>query len=379
MKLRKNRFFIIHFHPLERYPPIINLLNYLGTNAIEDIVVISTHNQSGSVLQDYVNRHENVQIKRTPAIVPNSIFRIFNYLFFNVGSLFLLIKYKPKSVLYFETISSWPAIMYKKLKGDKIKLLVHYHEYISLMEYSNNMRLVKKMNRLESKMFLSGYTWISHTNQNRLDNFIKDHHLGTENQYILHTMPNYPSKYWVKETTSFNSSSKVRLVYIGSLGLDTMYLKELVDWVLHNKQSLSLNFYTHNIDEKAKMFLESINDNCVLLHNGCNYEELPDILNNYDVGLVIYKPLSENWIQNAPNKVFEYLACGLDVWFSKTITYTLSIARENVYPKIVPVDFDNLNEFNIKKAINREGINLQANDFFYENVYGEIYKSLRGA
>jgi hypothetical protein len=374
---QKDRFFIIHFQPLERYPPIINLIDYLGKNAVEDIVVISTLNQKGGLLHRYQNSSKNIEIKRTPAIVPTSIFRIFNYFFFNLSSLYLLIKYKPKSVLYFETISSWPAILYKKLRGNKVKLLVHYHEYTSLMEYSHNMRLIKKMYRMESKIFSNSYTWISHTNQNRLDNFIRDHHLEKENQSIFHTMPNYPSKYWGKEKTSFNGSGKVRLVYIGSLGFDTMYLKELVGWVRKNKQFLSLNFYTHNIDGKAKMFLESIDDDCIKLHSGCNYKELPAILKNYDVGLVIYKPVSENWIQNMPNKIFEYLASGLDVWFSKTITSTLSIARESVYPKIVPVDFDNLEGFNIQKAMNREGINLQANDFFYENVYGEIYKSLR--
>jgi hypothetical protein len=379
MRKRKNRFFIIHFHPLERYPPILNLLDYFAANAVEDIVVISTLNQKGGILKRYESSSKNIEIKRTPAIVPNSIFRIFNYIYFYINSFYLLFKYKPKSILYFETISSWPAILYKKLRGNKVKLLVHYHEYMSPVEYRDNMRLVKKMYRMESEMFAGNYTWISHTNQNRLDNFIKDHHLEKENQSIFHTMPNYPSKYWAKKKTSFNSSSKVRLVYIGSLGLDTMYLRELVEWVLCNKQSLSLNFYTHNIDEKAKTFLESINDDCIVLHNGCNYQELPEILKNYDVGLVIYKPVSENWIQNAPNKVFEYLACGVDVWFSKTITYTLLLARENVYPKIIPVDFDNLKEFNIQKAINRESLNLQADQFFYENVYGEIYKSLREA
>ena len=376
MEKRKDRIFIIHFQPLERYPPIMNLLDYLSTNAVEDIVVISTHNETGSVFQEYKSRSENVEVKRTPVIVADSIFRIFSYLFFNVSTFYLLLKYKPKSVLYFETISSWPAIMYKKLKGHKVKLLVHYHEYMSPVEYRQNMRLVTKMYKLEGKMFPDNYSWISHTNQNRLNNFINDHHLEKSNQFIFHTMPNYPSKYWAKEKTSFNSSRKVRLVYVGSLGLQTMYLKELVTWVLSNKQSLSLNFYSHNIEEEAKMFLKSINDDCIIFHNACNYEELPGILKNFDVGLVIYKPVSENWIQNAPNKVFEYLACGLDVWFSKTITYALSIARENVYPKIIPLDFDNLKEFNIQKAIARNGINLKSNHFFYENVYGEIYKNL---
>jgi hypothetical protein len=379
MRKRKNRFFIIHFYPLERYPPILNLLDYFAANAVEDIVVISTLNEKGGILKRYESSSKNIEIKRTPAIVPNSIFRIFNYFYFYINSFYLLFKYKPKAVWYFETISSLPAILYKKLRGNKVKLLVHYHEYRSPIEYRYNMRLVKKMYRMESEMFAGNYTWISHTNQNRLDNFIKDHHLENSNQSIFHTMPNYPSKYWIKEKTSFNSSNKVRLVYIGSLGFDTMYLKELVEWVRNNKQFLSLDFYTYNIDNKAKIFLQSMNDSCIKLHSGCNYDDLPGILKNYDVGLVIYKPVSENWIQNMPNKIFEYLACGLDVWFSKTIRYSLLIARENVYPKIVPLDFENLKEFDIEKSINRKGLNLQPNDFFYENVYGEIYKCLREA
>ena len=376
MKQRKDRIIIIHFQPLERYPPIINLLDYLRTIAVEDIVVISTGNDTGSIFREYKSRSENVKVKRTPAIVPNSVFRIFSYLFFNASSFFFLLRYQPKSVLYFETISSWPAIMYKKLRGNKVKLLVHYHEYLNPVEYTQNMRLVRKMYKLEDNLFSGHYSWISHTNENRLNNFIKDHHLEKDNQSVFHVMPNYPSKYWAKGETSFNSSNKIRLVYIGSLGLETMYLKELVTWVQSHKESLSLDFYSHNVDEAAKTFLESINDGCIVLHKGCDYEQLPRILKNYDVGLVIYKPVSENWIQNAPNKVFEYLACGLDVWFSKTITYTLSIARDDVYPKIIPVDFDNLKELNIQKAIKRDGIKLKSDDFFYENIYGEIYKNL---
>jgi hypothetical protein len=265
------------------------------------------------------------------------------------------------------------------MKGTSAKLLVHYHEYVSPREYAENMLLVKIMHRQETKMYSYSYHWISQTNEVRLQKMIRDNHLVSTNQSVFHIMPNYPSKYWVKEKTSFNCSNKVRLVYIGSLGFDTMYLKELVEWVLHNKSSLSLDLYSYNIDKHAKMFLESINDDGVVLHNGCNYNELPAILKNYDVGLVIYKPVSENWIENAPNKVFEYLACGLDVWFSKTITYMLSLARENEYPKIIPVDFRNLKELNVQKAINRKGMKCDANNFFYENVYGEIYKSLSEA
>lgn len=372
----KAKLFIIHFHPLERYPPIINLLDYFGTNDAEDVVVISTLNESPSVIQRYQSPSKNIKINRTPPINPNSNFRIFNYLFFNLRSFYLLAKNKPKAVLYFETISSWPAMLYKKLRGDKVKLLVHYHEYSTPLEYKKGMRLVKATHQMEQKMYPFAFDWISQTNEIRLEKFIDDNHLENVNQSIFHKMPNYPSKYWAKGKTNFISSNKIRLVYVGSIGYDSMYLKELTDWVLMNRNTVSLDFYTDNIDDKAKVFLQTIKDDGITFHGGCDYKELPTRLVNYDVGLVIYKPVSENWIHNAPNKVFEYLACGLDVWFSKTMTYTFSISREDVYPKIMALDFEKLDEFNVENAVNRDGLKCKSSEYFYENVYGEIYKAL---
>ena len=324
---------IIHFNPLERFPPVINLLNYLTSNADEEIVVVSSRKSDKTALNDFQSDSKGLTVKRTPAINSNSVFRIFNYLFFYGYSLFLLVKYKPKSVLYFESISSWPALFYKKLRGDKVKLLSHYHEYNSPLEYQNGMRLVKSMHQLEQKMYLYAFEWISQTNEIRLEKFINDNQLQSVTAPIFHAMPNYPSKHWAKGKTNFKASTKIRLVYVGSIGYDSMYLKDLTDWVLLNRNTLSLDFYSDNIDEKAKAFLQSINNDAISFHGGCNYKELPAKLINYDVGLVIYKPVSDNWIHNAPNKVFEYLACGLDVWFPKTMNYTLSLIRENVYPK----------------------------------------------
>jgi hypothetical protein len=130
------------------------------------------------------------------------------------------------------------------------------------------------------------------------------------------------------------------------------------------------------MDERSRRFLQTIQNNHVRVQDACDYEQLPATLKNYDVGLVIYKPTSDNWIYNAPNKVFEYLACGLDVWFSKTMTFAMTFARENVFPKIIPVDFEKLNAFDFRSAISRDGLSMVENPFYYENVYDEIYKSL---
>lgn len=367
---------IIHFNPLERYPPVTNLLNFLGDNSKAPIVVVSTYNEEDSVLNDYKNAAENIIIKRTTHIHPNSASRLFNYFLFYSKCLFLLIKHQPKSVLYFESISSWAPLLYKKIRRHKVKLLAHYHEYVSKQEYRRDMRLVKSMHQMEIKMYPWAYNWISQTNEVRLEKFINDNRLEKIDQSVFHTMPNYPSKYWTKGKTVFNSANKIRLVYVGSLGYDTMYLQELTDWVRENKDFMSLDFYVYNIDEKANSFMQTINENCIRFHGGRNYNELPEILKRYDVGLIIYKPVSENWIHNAPNKVFEYLACGLDVWFSKTMTYTKTLERENVFPKIIAVDFEDLDAFDYQKVIKRDGLLHKEPDFFYEDVYGDICRCM---
>jgi len=363
---------IIHFQPLELYPPVCNLINYLSLNSNERIIVITTENKKEKKFQCYTNCSEQIAIKRTFAINPTSPLRLFQYLFFYLNGLRLLLKQQPNSVLYFDTISSWPALMYKKMKGSKVKLMVHYHEYCSREEYANNMLLTRAMHRQEVKMYRHSYEWISQTNKVRLQKMINDNHLENCDPSFFRAMPNYPSKYWAKSKTSYGISKKIRLVYVGSLGFHSTYLKELTEWAEKNTGHVTLDFYSHNIDEKAKSFLASVKDDCIRFQGSINYNELPNLLTNYDIGLVIYKPVSDNWIQNAPNKVFEYLACGLDVWFSKTMTYALRLTTEETFPKIIPVDFEKLDEFDFKKAINRDGLSYKETNFFYEDVYPDI-------
>jgi hypothetical protein len=366
---------IIHFQPLELYPPVCNLLDYFAKNSKDQIIVLTTKNKNKK-LRVYKNPSKQICFHRSPAIVSNSSLRLWHYLYFYLNGLILLFKHQPKSVLYFDTISSWPALMYKKLKKSKVKLLAHYHEYCTPLEYANNMLLVKAMHKQEAKMYPHSYHWISQANEVRLQKMISDHHLQNINESVFHTMPNYPSRHWAKIRTSYRNSKKIRLVYVGSLGYDTTYLEGLAQWVIKNKAQVTLDFYSHNMDEKAESFLALIEEEGIQFHGGVNYQELPEILINYDIGLVIYKPVSDNWIQNAPNKIFEYLACGLDVWFPKTMTYTLSLATEETMPKIIPVDFENLDELDFKKAVNRDGLHFKESNFFYENIYPDILDAI---
>lgn len=357
---------------------MINLLNYLGDTTDTPVVVISTSDKKGSPLKPYTRKWENITVKRTPGIIPGSFLRLFHYAAFYLYNLFLLIKIKPVSVLYFETLSSWPALMYKKFRGDKVKLLLHCHEYTSPENY-NDMWLVEKMHRMETKRYSYAYKWISHTNEVRMEQFKRDNSLQDANPDIFHAMPNYPSKSWASYKNEFGSAKKIRLVFVGSLGYDNMYLQEIVDWVLSNNDFLSLDIFAYNIDEKAKYLLDSISNNSINYYKGRDYQELPVLLKNYDIGLVLYKPYNFNHINGVSNKVYEYLACGLDVWFPKDNTFMLSLVREEVYPKIIALDFKSLSNFDFKKAVKREGLNNKPGNYFYENVYEEIYKNMSSA
>lgn len=376
MSRRRSEIFIIHFQPLELYPPACNLLDYLVKHQENKIIVATTENRKEKQLSAYSNPSERLLIRRTKGISPYSPFRLFQYLFFYLKCLSLLLRYQPKSILYFETLSSWPALTYKKMKGGAVKLLAHYHEYLNPKEYAHNMWLVKTLHRQEAKMYQHSYSWISQTNEVRLKKIILDNNLENIDGEMLHTMPNYPSKNWATSKTDFGSSGKIRLVYVGAVGYDSMYLKEVVDWVIKNRNYFTLDLYSYNIDGKAREFLCSIQDNSIRFHGTVNYKDLPLLLKDYDIGLVIYKPVSDNWIDNAPNKIFEYLACGLDVWFSKTMTYSLKLTKEKSFPKIIPVDFERLDEFDFRKVINRDGLSYKETNFFYETIYPEILEAI---
>ena len=91
------------------------------------------------------------------------------------------------------------------------------------------------------------------------------------------------------------------------------------------------------------------------IREGISYEELPNVLRKYDVGVVLYNGHIPNYVNNAPNKLFEYLACGLDVWFPEVMTGSMDYVNKNGSPRVLSIDFNNLNKFDMAAAIERQG------------------------
>jgi hypothetical protein len=194
----------------------------------------------------------------------------------------------------------------------------------------------------------------------------------------LNAMPNYPSINWFnlnKKNSEINHP--IKLVFVGALSLEDMYIREVFDWVYKQEGQLTLDIISLNIKDEVLDLIQEKNSKRIKYIGSYNYMDLPQVLSNYDVGLILYNGNSNNFIYNAPNKLFEYLACGLDVWFSNDLITSREYIIENSYPKVLEVNFNRLDEFDFQSAISRKGLYYQPTNHYCELVYQNFLESLR--
>jgi hypothetical protein len=363
---------IIHFQPIEKYPPVLNTVDILSTT-LDNIKVYLFTTEQYSSLDIYFASNANIEIVRYKGIrkQDSRIVRFWVYIKFYLSVTFKLFSLKPNKVLYYETISALPAIIYKSIQVNS-RIFVHYHEYTTTHEYQVGMLLTKICHKLE-KSFYSLFDWISHTNTVRLEMFVKDNPDIKYNK--LKVLPNYPPKSW-QISERLIASFPVRVVYIGALGLSTMYTKEFCEWVAGLNGEVEFDIYSYNFEDGVQDFLSNLNSPYIHLKRGINYSQIPEVLSNYHVGVILYKGHIPNYIHNAPNKLFEYLVCNLDVWFPHIMEGTLPFVTVNNYPKVLKLDFANLDEVDISFLINREGLNHKQLTCFAEDATALLLKAL---
>jgi len=363
---------IIHFQPIEKYPPVLNTVDILSTVHSNKKVYVFTTEQYNS-LRFYTSSNTNIKIIRYKGIrKQDSRFnRLGIYIWFYLLVTLKLLSLRPVKVLYYETISALPAIFYKSLYKNS-SIFVHYHEYTTPQEYRIGMILTRFSHKLE-KVFYSSFQWLSHTNEERLNKFGKDN-LGIKFNKLA-VLPNYPPKSW-KITGVKATSIPVRVVYVGALSLSTMYTKEFCEWVASMNGKVLFDIYSYNIEEGVEDFLKRLNSSYIKLKGGINYNQIPDVLSNYNVGVILYKGHIPNYIHNAPNKLFEYLACNLDVWFPELMEGTLPYVTTEFYPKVVKMDFLNLSKVNLESILSKEGLRYKQPAYYAEEANAELIEAL---
>jgi hypothetical protein len=326
---------LVHFQPLEHYPPVMNCIRDLENEKVEVVSIFTTRSQNNWFSAPYpIYRLGNYTTSRWS--------RYWTYLYFNFVSFFFLCFYRPKKVLYYETYSSWPVYWYKKL-FPSVLVFIHFHEYVSEKEKKQSSSYFKYL-LIKETYNLKKATWISHTNEDRMRLFQQDYHFIQKDQ--CHILPNYPPVDWEVRAQKIRTIGQVtfikRMVYVGALGLETTYIQEIAVWIVEQKGAYTLDIYSGNIDKAVLGFLHNLKSSYILLHKTIPYYELPAQLANYDIGLVLYKGHIPNYIYNIPNKVYEYLACGLQVWYSEELISTNKFKQEYDIQQLISINFTNL-------------------------------------
>jgi hypothetical protein len=371
----KNTLVIVHYQPLEYYPPIQNIIQFLQENLKDvKIYVITTIPVSEKISRFKAGSGDiNIIPVGKPGANDHKIKRLGHYLFFSVRTLWELCKKRPKKVLYFETLSSFPVYLYKKMINTRAEILIHYHEYTSPVEYQHGMAIARKFHQFENYLYPRAI-WVSHTNEDRMQKFIEDiKPVGIQAPRVL---PNYPPLSWKKAVAPAKKGDKLLIVYAGALGIDTMYLREFAEWVEAQEGSVLWDIYSQQEGGELIALLAILKTRYIQFKGSVSYQELPEILVKYDVGVILYKGHIPNYVFNAPNKLFEYAGCGLDVWFPEQMLGSLPYATTGSFPKIVSFNFEKLKQQITRDVFSHEGLDYKPSTYFCENVLPALLQKL---
>jgi hypothetical protein len=185
-------------------------------------------------------------------------------------------------------------------------------------------------------------------------------------------MPNYPPKWWYGYVKKGNQVSfPIKLIYVGSFAsFETIYIKELINWLSKYQNELILDIYSFTVPDEIKKYCSNLSN--VHFNNPIDYNVIPSIIHQYDIGLILYKAVIDNVKYCASNKLFEYLACGLDVWYPDVMIGTNPYIKTDTYPKVLPLDFENFDKINFHELISKEGLKYSPVNYCAEDALEDL-------
>lgn len=366
----KRKVFVLHWFPLEQYPPVMNLCNYFGSRCDWQLGVSTTTNDRG--LGEYAHSAVHIIRSRFPTRTLGILAKFMAFLLFPMVSIWRIVLFRPDVLLYIEPHSSFPAFLYCFLFR-RCSLFIHYHEYHERRRFERpGMRLVRLFHWFERKFLYRRAIWISQTNANRVALFLEDYpHVSSSKMRVL---PNYPPTAWQATQPiewPMSPEQPLKLLYIGALSKEDTFIESVLLWISSCPAlNVTLDVYSNNLSESAQGLFRQYQDSRVILHERpVPYSVLPGVISQFHVGLILYKANTTNYVYNASNKLFEYLTCGLDVWFPGIMLGVKPYARNNALPRVVEVNFEDYEMLNLQSRQHRDGI---PNEPMKENCEGVL-------
>jgi len=322
------------------YPPVTNLIRSLVRGGFS-LQVHSSYNRFEGI--PFACASTLIYRNANPAI-GGAVLKLGKYAWFQLSTLVRMIVQRPDAIIYIEPSSSFPVYLYSLLRP-RVPVFIHHHEYHSPDQFLRpGMRLIRWFHRLEQQRLLLRARWVSHTNAKRLELFCQD--CPGVPKTARRILPNYPPGKWREGANSAwaQTNGPFRFVYVGSLSLRDTFLEGFVRWLLTQPPgSVQFDVYAYNLDAPTRGFLEQAHGEVIrFFPKGVAYDDLPEMLRQYRAGVILYRAETLNYRYNETNKLFEYLICGLDVWYSQRMEGVRPHARANVRPRVIECDFENM-------------------------------------
>jgi hypothetical protein len=331
----------VHVLPIEYYPPATNTLSILAKNPGWKVRAWTSHNTRG--LHPWSD--DSVSLRRPFHGAPSQSLpkRVAGYSSWHMQAALELARWKPHAVMAIEPHSTLAVWLYFEILRGDARLFIHHHEYYAPEDYERTgMRLLRAARRLEGDSLLKRAVWISETNEKRMRMFLDTHRAISPS--AAHVLPNYPPAAWVArgmQSLPYRSgSARTKLIYLGSASFEDTFIREAAEWVAAHSNDFELHVTGNNVARDVWDWLAALGaPNITTDPHGIDYSQLAELLSQFDVGLVLYKGNTLNFVYNVPNKAIEYLACGLEVWYPPDMKGMQTFADEWPALRIRAVDF----------------------------------------
>ena len=201
---------------------------------------------------------------------------------------------------------------------------------------------------------------------------------------VLRIVPNYPPKSWqgnkLQSRPASSSSGPLKLVYVGSLSTSTTFVEEIIQWIMSAQGDATLDVFCYNSDSSISKLFEQTDSSLVRFHSGgIEYEAIPKTLADFDIGVILYKGGTTNYAFNATNKLFEYLAAGLDVWYPKEMLGVQPYRDESTSPRVIEVDFKQPETLSAACETFFPRPLFLAKKYYCEEALSDLYREIKNA
>jgi hypothetical protein len=372
---------LLHQLPLETYPPATNALDEFARHEDLEVLAISSPPRSGRTLY----KNPGVRIERPDFARPGDrmLRRWQRSMTWHWQAARLLKSFAPDVVWSVEPHSALAAGIHSQVLRGRSRLFIHHHEYYSPEDYRNRgNRLTRVCHAVERRWLYPHADWISQTNADRLHLFQQDH--PEVDPAVLRILPNYPPAAWQatpRAMWSPGTQQPLKLVYVGSLSLRDTFIGPLVDWIRKQSEShVTLDIFAWNTDEETRRFLLESSGSTVRFHeSGVDYHRLPELLSQFHAGVILYRCNTINFRYNETNKLFEYLACGLDVWYPPTMLGVRPHQRLHTAPRVLEVDFERLDALDVASVSRRDDLPVEPWTGSCETVLSQLLSAMRSS